>query len=327
MNTIKFAPYNDFVTEQHDVENATVDTVVIDGVERRFYNPCNLNVFITNTCPNSCPFCINKGQTDRVRMSDSTYYEDLENALNRLSGVHLEATITGGEPTYLPERLVKTVRMLAAHGVHERTVSTTGYGLLDKYEGKTLFQHLIENGFTHNISISRMSTDDWENDRMLSGNKYSPSRRNIGNDELRRLATIAKANGVQLRTSTNLIRGTAESHYVRTYRQMLEFVDFQHELGIDSCLFRELEGNNFKPILWIPIEPFADLVKCSRDFTHIKTIHGMFYDIWVGLYKSKVTGMEYIVKVYKNHVVDADIIGSLSFNHGVIRKGFHGEEI
>lgn len=320
MNTIKFAPYNDFVTEQHDVENATVDTVVIDGVERRFYNPCNLNVFITNTCPNSCPFCINKGQTDRVRMSDSTYYEDLENALNRLSGVHLEATITGGEPTYLPERLVKTVRMLAAHGVHERTVSTTGYGLLDKYEGKTLFQHLIENGFTHNISISRMSTDDWENDRMLSGNKYSPSRRNIGNDELRRLATIAKANGVQLRTSTNLLAG-----HVDSFKKMLQFVDFQYGNGIESCLFRELEGKT--PKMWTPIDWIADTVRIINDFKYVKTVNGMFYDIEQYLYTSQATGMEYIVKVYKNHVVDADIIGSLSFNHGVVRKGFHGEEI
>ena len=320
MNTIKFAPYNDFVTEQHDVEHATVDTVVIDGVERRFYNPCNLNVFITNTCPNSCSFCINKGQTDQVRMSDSTYYEDLENALNRLSGVHLEATITGGEPTYLPERLVKTVRMLAAHGVHERTVSTTGYGLLDKYEGKTLFQHLIENGFTHNISISRMSSDDWENDRMLSGNKYSPRRRNIGNDELRRLATIAKANGVQLRTSTNLLAG-----HVDSFKKMLQFVDFQYGNGIESCLFRELEGKMQK--MWTPIDWIADTVRIINDFKYVKTVNGMFYDIEQYLYTSQATGMEYIVKVYKNHVVDADIIGSLSFNHGVIRKGFHGEEI
>lgn len=320
MNTIKFAPYDDFVTEQHDVEHASVDTVKVGETEYRFYNPCNLNVFITNTCQNACDFCINKGQTDQFRMSDTTYYEDLEKGLEKLSGVKLEATITGGEPTLLPRRLVETVRILVKHGVHERTVSTTGIGLLEKYEGKTVFQHLIENGYTHNISISRMAEDEWENDRIMMGEKYSSRQRNIGNDDLRRLATIAKANGVQLRTSTNFLSG-----FVDTYQKMLHFVDFQYKNGIESCLFRELEGKMQKmraPIAWI-----ADAVRTSRDFGYIRTVNGMFYDIELYLYTSHETGMTYIVKVYTNHVVDADVIGSLSFNHGIIRKGFHGEAL
>ena len=320
MNTIKFAPYDDFVTEQHDVEHASVDTVKVGETEYRFYNPCNLNVFITNTCQNACDFCINKGQTDQFRMGDTTYYEDLEKGLEKLSGVKLEATITGGEPTLLPRRLAETVRILVKHGVHERTVSTTGIGLLEKYEGKTVFQHLIENGYTHNISISRMAEDEWENDRIMMGDKYSSRQRNIGNDDLRRLATIAKANGVQLRTSTNLLSG-----FVDTYKKMLHFVDFQYKNGIESCLFRELEGKMQKmrvPIVWI-----ADAVRMNREFEYIRTVNGMFYDIELYLYTSHETGMKYIVKVYTNHVVDADVIGSLSFNHGIIRKGFHGDAL
>ena len=320
MNTIKFAPYDDFVTEQHDVEHASVDTVKVGETEYRFYNPCNLNVFITNTCQNACDFCINKGQTDQFRMGDTTYYEDLEKGLEKLSGVKLEATITGGEPTLLPRRLVETVRILVKHGVHERTVSTTGIGLLEKYEGKTVFQHLIENGYTHNISISRMAEDEWENDRIMMGDKYSSRQRNIGNDDLRRLATIAKANGVQLRTSTNLLSG-----FVDTYKKMLHFADFQYKNGIESCLFRELEGKMQKmraPIAWI-----ADAVRMNREFEYIRTVNGMFYDIELYLYTSHETGMKYIVKVYTNHVVDADVIGSLSFNHGIIRKGFHGDAL
>lgn len=320
MNTIKFAPYDDFVTEQHDVEHASVDTVKVGETEYRFYNPCNLNVFITNTCQNVCDFCINKEQTDQFRMGDTTYYEVLEKGLEKLSGVKLEATITGGEPTLLPRRLVETVRILVKHGVHERTVSTTGIGLLEKYEGKTVFQHLIENGYTHNISISRMAEDEWENDRIMMGDKYSSRQRNIGNDDLRRLATIAKANGVQLRTSTNLLSG-----FVDTYKKMLHFVDFQYKNGIESCLFRELEGKMQKmraPIAWI-----ADAVRMNREFEYIRTVNGMFYDIELYLYTSHETGMKYIVKVYTNHVVDADVIGSLSFNHGIIRKGFHGDAL
>ena len=106
---------------------------------------------------------------------------------------------------------------------------------------------------------------------------------------------------------------------------MLHFVDFQYKNGIESCLFRELEGKMQKiraPIAWI-----AEAVRNSRDFAYIKTVHGMFYDIELYLYTSHETGMTYIVKVYTNHVVDADVIGSLSFNHGIIRKGFHGEAL
>ena len=50
MNTIKFAPYNEFITEQHNVETATVEDIVAFDYKGRFYNPCNLNIFITNKC-------------------------------------------------------------------------------------------------------------------------------------------------------------------------------------------------------------------------------------------------------------------------------------
>jgi hypothetical protein len=79
--------------------------------------------------------------------------------------------------------------------------------------------------------------------------------------------------------------------------------------------------------MWAPIAWIADAVRMSRDFEYIRTVNGMFYDIELYLYTSNETGMKYIVKVYTNHVVDADVIGSLSFNHGIIRKGFHGEAL
>ena len=62
MNTIKFAPYNDFITEQHNVEIAGFENHQINGKDYKFYNPCNLNVFIHNKCQNDCDFCINKNR-------------------------------------------------------------------------------------------------------------------------------------------------------------------------------------------------------------------------------------------------------------------------
>lgn len=106
MNTIKFAPYDDFVTEQHDVEHASVDTVKVGETEYRFYNPCNLNVFITNTCQNACDFCINKGQTDQFRMGDSTYYEAVFHPNGNLcaSWIDKERIL---DPYYIDTKLVK----------------------------------------------------------------------------------------------------------------------------------------------------------------------------------------------------------------------------
>ena len=322
MNTIKFAPYNDFVTEQHDVERATVDTVTVGGVERKFYNPCNLNVFITNTCQNSCDYCINGGASDIYRMSDSTYYDDLEKALDKLSGVNLEASITGGEPTLLPHRLVETVRILKERGVRCRTVSTNGIGLIERYEGKTVLQHLIENGFTHNLSISRMAEDDVSNDQAMRGSGTGCTSRNITNDTLRRIATIAKVNDVQLRTSTLFL-----AHHVSSFKKMLHFVDFQHSLGIDGCIFREVEGGAMQRKHGVFMRGIAEMVRYGTNFKYMKTVAGMFYDIEYYHYTSPETGAEYIVKIYNNSVLDRSVIGSLSFNHGILRIGFHGEEL
>ena len=146
MNTIKFAPYNDFVTEQHDVENATAYEANVFGFSGKFYNPCNLNVFIQNKCQNDCEFCINK-RNDRTDIDNELYFKNLEEILDGMKALHLEATITGGEPTLNPARMVETIRMLRKFGVKERTVSTTGIGLMNLYENKPVLQHLIDNDY------------------------------------------------------------------------------------------------------------------------------------------------------------------------------------
>ena len=97
----------------------------------------------------------------------------------------------------------------------------------------------------------------------------------------------------------------------------------------DSAVARARSFESFSgiSIMRAPIAWIADAVRSSKDFGYIRTVNGMFYDIELYLYTSHETGMTYIVKVYTNHVVDADVIGSLSFNHGIIRKGFHGEAL
>lgn len=307
MNTIKFAPYNDFVTEQHDVENASAYEANVFGFNGKFYNPCNLNVFIQNKCQNDCDFCINK-RNDRTDIDNELYFKNLEAILEGMKTVHLEATITGGEPTLNPARMVETIRMLRKFGVKERTVSTTGIGLMNLYENKPVLQHLIDNDYVHNISISRMDISDTENANVLKG-------KNITNEELARIAFYAKVNGVQLRTSTNII----ENH-IDSLEKILNFVDFQYKNNIDSCLFREVIAKDF-----ISIAPFQEQIRNDKNFVFDKVIHGMFYDIIVYIYKSPVTNQEYIVKCYQTNVIDKTVIGTLSYNQGKLRTGFNGE--
>ena len=307
MNTIKFAPYNDFVTEQHDVENASAYEANVFGFSGKFYNPCNLNVFIQNKCQNDCEFCINK-RNDRTDIDNELYFKNLETILEGMKSVHLEATITGGEPTLNPTRMVETIRMLRKFGVKERTVSTTGIGLMNLYENKPVLQHLIDNDYVHNISISRMDITDTENANVLKG-------KNITNEELARIAFYAKVNGVQLRTSTNII----ENH-IDSLEKILNFVDFQYTNNIDSCLFREVIAKDF-----ISIAPFQEQIRNDKNFVFDRVIHGMFYDIIVYIYKSPVTNQEYIVKCYQTNVIDKTVIGTLSYNQGKLRTGFNGE--
>ena len=307
MNTIKFAPYNDFVTEQHDVENASAYEANVFGFSGKFYNPCNLNVFIQNKCQNDCEFCINK-RNDRTDIDNELYFKNLETILEGMKSVHLEATITGGEPTLNPARMVETIRMLRKFGVKERTVSTTGIGLMNLYENKPVLQHLIDNDYVHNISISRMDITDTENANVLNG-------KNITNEELARIAFYAKVNGVQLRTSTNII----ENH-IDSLEKILNFVDFQYTNNIDSCLFREVIAKDF-----ISIAPFQEQIRNDKNFVFDRVIHGMFYDIIVYIYKSQVTNQEYIVKCYQTNVIDKTVIGTLSYNQGKLRTGFNGE--
>lgn len=307
MNTIKFAPYNDFVTEQHDVENASAYEANVFGFSGKFYNPCNLNVFIQNKCQNDCEFCINK-RNDRTDIDNELYFKNLETILEGMKSVHLEATITGGEPTLNPARMVETIRMLRKFGVKERTVSTTGIGLMNLYENKPVLQHLIDNDYVHNISISRMDITDTENANVLKG-------KNITNEELARIAFYAKVNGVQLRTSTNII----ENH-IDSLEKILNFVDFQYTNNIDSCLFREVIAKDF-----ISIAPFQEQIRNDKNFVFDRVIHGMFYDIIVYIYKSPVTNQEYIVKCYQTNVIDKTVIGTLSYNQGKLRTGFNGE--
>jgi len=323
MNTIKFAPYNEFVTEQHQVERGYLKRLEMGDFKGKVYQPCNLDVLVINACQNHCFFCIKKNYFGDV--IEDTLLKSLETAVTRLieKGITLEATITGGEPTLRVPRLVKTIQLLHRLGVKERTVSTTGVGLLDEYEGRPVIQHLIDNGYTHNVSISVMHPDHAINN-VLMGHPQESTVDNLTRDQLQRIARYCNTYGVELRTSTNLIGSYRGYRGISTLGEIIDFVSQQKQIGIYSCLFRELVGK-FPGNWMVPIKPLQDEIAKDKRFEYVKTIEGMFYDIKMYIY-TDADCKQYVVKCYQDTIVPVTY-SRLSFVNGILRAGFDGPEL
>lgn len=293
MNTLKFSKLANKATEQHNLEIKDIQEATLFGKKVTISYPCNLNLFITNICQNNCSFCINKDYSG-TDVSDELYYKALYETLEELKDKSIEITITGDEPSLNVERFVKTMQICKEYGKKCRTVSTTGVGLLQEYEGKTLCQHMVENGFIHNISISRMAYEEDKNRDILQGSK------NLLNKELERLRIFFKLNKAELRLSCNVL-----DRNVNNFEKILDFVEKYKKF--DTFMFRELIGGTIK---------LSDIVQFDDRFTYIETLHGIYYNVDVYLYK------DYLIKYYTSNRVDKNIISSLSLRNGVLMKDF-----
>lgn len=341
MNTIKFSERNIAATEQSNMELMQSETVQLFGQKYNLKIPCNLNIFITNECNNRCSFCINnqkyEGKMCKVctksdctscstceynknYLSDSCDGPGMEEYLEKLEEVfsefkkaqaHIEITITGGEPTLETERLVKVMRLCRKYGFPCRTFSTTGKGLFDTYEGIPLYRHMVDNGFVHNISISRMSVSDTENDKIMQG-------KNITNDEIEKLTAFFKYNGAEMRISCNLLPDG-----VHTKEQMLTFEEFFRRSGVESVLFREVIVPVDSKQKYPEIAEILNKNNMPEEFSYIETTHSNVYDVDIYSYRNM------IVKYYTHNDLDrnSDEIQSLSFNNGILRIGFSGKQV
>lgn len=299
MNTIKFTDAKEFATEMHNLEVTNIFPQNIFGKNINIYHPCNLNIFISSVCHNKCFFCINDKYSG-TDIFDDIYYFSLEKTLSELQGKGFEITLTGGEPTLFPDRFVKTMELCKKHGFSCRTVSTTGIGLGTVYKEIPLYQHMIENNFIHNINISRMHYDESLNKEIFKGN-------NISNDDIEKLSLFFKMHDAQMRISCNLI-----PNYIDDFNKMLYFVDFYRNLGLDSVMFRELQG--CENILLSSIVNFDDR------FEYLTSLDGVFYIVDVYRYK------DMIVKYYKTKEnIDKNIIFSFSLRNAIFADNFSGK--
>ena len=304
MNTIKFQAYNELITEQYNVENAKV--------KDNYYQPLNLNIFVTYICQCNCKFCIDKDKTSNTNYSDELYYNALIGSLELLKekNLEIEFTLTGGEPTINPERFIKTLKILKRFNIKERTISTNGLNLLTKYEGKPLIQYLVDYGYTHNVSISRMSIEQEAHDKIMEG-------QTISNKKLKQITEFSKYNDIELRVSMNILK-----EGVNCFENMIQAVDVFGNIGIKTVLFRELQGIKDS----LKLDSICFNISSMKDiFVYQKTLKGIFYFVDVYLYE--VNGKKYIVKCYHDRPHDDNLVSSLSYSNGILREGFNGKII
>lgn len=301
MNTIKFSKINNIITEQHNLETINIKEINLFNQKIKLYEPCNLNIFITNICPNNCYFCINRTKQDDI--SDIQYFSFLEDIFKELQLLNIEITITGGEPSVNPTRLIRTMQLCKKYGFKCRTFSSTGLCLLDEVENKPICQYMIENNFIHNINISKMHWNEEKNKEIL--------KTGISNKKLEKLNNFFKMNDASLRTSCNLI-----PQYIDSLNKIENFVSFYDDLGIESMIFREIVGNYNK----ININNIIKDIDNNKDYTYLETLEGIYYIVDIYQYH------DYLVKVYKTKTnIDTTLVSSLSLNNNIFRVGFNGK--
>lgn len=305
MQTIKYSKIYNKTTEQHNLSQAEIKESNIFGKNIKLYTPCNLNIIVSNFCGNKCKFCINGG-SHKDCINDEQFKKDILDIINNINPDDFEITITGGEPTLFPERLVYVMEKCFEKKLHCRTFSTTGYGMFNKYKNIPIYQHMIQNEFIHNINISKMHYNEKVNSSIM-GNKT------ISNKDLEKLAFFFKINNAELRVSCNLLK-----EGISNYKQMLEFIDFYNSLGIETIMFREIVGKTKE----VDISDVIKEIKNSDEYEFLAHKSSFMYEVDEYRYK------DYLVKIYTNNEIkneNKDIYSSIAYCDGVLRKNFNGE--
>lgn len=297
MNTVKFADETLHTTEQHDLRRHETAPYEFFGQRMTLRIPCNVNLFVTNRCNARCRFCI-AGDERHDRIGHDDYIRTLTKLLDVLDPSLFEITITGGEPTVAPSRLVDTMRACHERSLPVRTFSTNGQNLLAEHEGKPICQHLVENGVTHNISVSRMATGQDENEAIMGA-------RLISDQDIERLAMFFGMSDADMRVSCNLIDG-----HVDSLDKMIRLVKHYRKLGVPTVMFRELIGAS---------GPRLDRVFTPDGaFEATASMHGDGYDVDVYRYDGMV--VKRYMTAYSQ--MPRNEVASLALRDGVLMQDF-----
>lgn len=205
---------------------------------KKVYKNLNLSIFVDDECNADCQFCVAQLRYEHRKQlykkehiaDDIQYLARLREVLTAIRPLNPSVSITGGEPTISP-RLLPIIRMVDELDFRKRTITTNGSGLLKVLEGKTIAQHLMENGFDH-LNISRVCVEENKNSEIM---RYAPGALRCSNEDIKKIAGITRNGNMHIRMSCILLRSS-----VRNTSGIKDYVDFYRQYGIDNFIFRQL---------------------------------------------------------------------------------------
>lgn len=318
MNTIKFSPILDERKETHNVEVYDIKNIKLDNNNLTFFGNAQISLYITKNCNGSCPFCINNFQHRFQKCQecdDKCYLKNLNRVLEAFKEIKPHITISGGEPTKSP-RLIDILRILKESDYKIRSLTTNGTGLFDKYEGKPVIAHMVDNGAIHNINISRMHISDEENKRIMG--------ESISNEEIKRIFTYGHVNNMDIRLSCNLLKSG-----IKDLESIIAFHDFYDLIGAETVMFRELLTINNDEKSYndekISIEPVFKEIKANKDFEYVRTLDGWDYKVDVYKYKNKIVKCYHEKNEIKENQDNGIIREFVLYPDGNLDDGFNGK--
>lgn len=262
-----------------------------DGVNKKVYKNFNLSIFTDDYCNADCKFCVaelrfeNRGQLynkDKI-IDDKEYLKRLEEVLIKVKPLNPSISITGGEPTRC-KRLIDIIELVNKLGFRKRTITTNGSYLLHTVKGKTILQHLIDNGFSH-LNISRTHFNDDINKKIM---RFEPNCY-CSNEDLAKIIPYSLENGLRPRMSCLLLK-----EGVSNIEDIINYLEFYRKLGVDNVIFRELM--DFDKSNMINIEKTS---YCNENKIRLN-------DIWQDFDKEEalvpyknILGYYYYVEIYK----------------------------
>lgn len=312
--------------ECYDITKHELVDFEFNGVKKRVYKNFNFSIFTDDYCNADCKFCVaqlrfeNRGiMYQKCKIDDDNeYLKRLEEVLVTIRPLNPSISITGGEPTRC-RRLVSILELVNKLGFRKRTITTNGSCLLHEVKGKTILQHLIDNGFSH-LNISRTHFDEEINKGIMkfeAGNYCS-------NEDLAKILPYALKNGLRPRMSCLLLK-----EGVHSVKDIVDYLEFYGNLGADNIIFRELmdfdKGNmtNVEKMNYcienkIKLNDIWEQFDAEPRLVPYKNILGYYYYVEIYNYKNVVCVSESadLTKLYaeKSKKGNEDIVYEMVFH-------------
>lgn len=280
--------------ECYNIDNHILHNFHFKNGEKTVYGNVNFSVFIDDYCNADCKFCVAQLRFENRKMlyqknkieNDSEYFSRLTEVLKIIRPLDPSISITGGEPTF-SKRLVKVLQIINSFNFRKKVITTNGSGLLNVVDGKTILDHLIENGWNH-INISIAHYDEKINQNIMC---YGKEGRAPSKEQLKYIIKHSLENNLRPRVSCLLLKSG-----INNIIEIKKYLDYLIELGIDNVIFRELMDFYFKSMInkekkqycidnKIRLNDIWEEFDKDKDFELYQNILGYYY--YVEIYKYK----------------------------------------